>query len=306
MPRLIRRWALASLSAGLSLAALVACGAAAPQTPTASPTPTGPAVIPATDITPILATTQLRIGKQRVAFLLESSTQLVTTPMVRIATSHTGGNGEMATAPFREWPYGTRGSYATELSFDQPGKWLLKITSDGIDGTVGLTVNVTQTSVVADIGQLAPFSNTKTIASVNGDLSKLTSASQPDPSLYQKSIVDAIISGMPTVVVFASPAFCTSPTCGPEVDTVSKLSKAYQGEANFIHVEIYDNPDEIQGDLSKAKYSPYLDQWGIDKIPGYNNESWTFVIGRDGRITQRFEGYATYDEIQSALLQALS
>jgi hypothetical protein len=66
-------------------------------------------------------------------------------------------------------------------------------------------------------------------------------------------------------------------------------------------VEIYDNPDEIQGDLSKAQISQPLTDWGISLIPDWFNESWTFILRDDGRIAQRFEGFATFDELKAAL-----
>jgi len=75
----------------------------------------------------------------------------------------------------------------------------------------------------------------------------------------------------------------------------------HKGEANFIHVEIYDNPVEIQGDLSKARLADVVHEWGISEIPGWFNESWTFVLGADGRITHRFEGFATLEELEGAL-----
>jgi predicted transcriptional regulator len=118
-------------------------------------------------------------------------------------------------------------------------------------------------------------------------------------------VTEALFSGNPTVIVFAAPSFCTSPTCGPQVDTIVELKDAYLGEASFIHVEIYDNPDEIQGDLSRGVLSPFVNDWGLDSVPHYRNESWVFVLGRDGRITHRFEGYATFEELEVALLQVL-
>jgi hypothetical protein len=60
------------------------------------------------------------------------------------------------------------------------------------------------------------------------------------------------------VVVFASPAFCMSPTSRPQVDTIVDLKNAHAGAADFIHVEIYDNPHEILGDLTKAVFSPHI------------------------------------------------
>ncbi len=286
----------------IAVVALVAGAcAAAPPTPTATPTPAGP------EITPLLATTQLRVGTQRVAFVLDSTTALITAPEVEVRTSLSGTSlGETAVAPFHLWPFGTRGSYATELTFDQPGKWRLDVHVEDptFAGDASLELHVAERSSVRDIGELAPFSNTKTLRSEAGDFSRITTSSAPDPELYRTSVAEALISGRPSVIVFASPAFCTSPTCGPQVETVSELRSLHPADADFVHVEVYDNPQEIQGDLTRATYAPALAAWGIDAVPGYLNESWVFVLGSDGRIAARFEGYATLGELETALLAA--
>jgi hypothetical protein len=171
-------------------------------------------------------------------------------------------------------------------------------------GDATLVLEVAERSIVADVGELAPFSNTKTLRSEDGDLSRLTTSSRPDAELYRTTVAEALISGRPSLIVFASPAFCTSPTCGPQVETVSELRALLADVADFVHVEVYDNPHEIQGDLTLATYTPALGAWGIDSVPDYRNESWVFVLGSDGRITARFEGYASLGELEAALLAA--
>jgi len=284
----------------------IACGS---PTPTAVLTTTATqAGIDASSVIPVLATTVLRPGSQRVAFILEGPTGLITEAEVTV-TSHTSATPisviKAAPARFEKWPFGTRGSYVTQLTFDIPGDWVLKIDSAAIVGTISMPVQVAENSPVADIGSRPPFSNTKTIRSVTGNLSTLTSHVRQDLDLYQISVAESLFSGKPSVVVFASPAFCTSPTCGPQVDTIVELKDAHRDQADFIHVEIYDNPQEIQGDLSSGVISPHITAWGIDSIPNYRNESWVFILGQDGRITHRFQGYATFSEVEAALLETL-
>ena len=129
----------------------------------------------------------------------------------------------------------------------------------------------------------------------------LTTAYEPDAELYRVSVAEAVASGKLSVVVFATPAFCTSPTCGPQVDTVSELRVEHPDAANYIHVELYDNPQEIQGDLSRAELVAAADEWGFTRIPGWTNESWVFVLDGDGIVRQRFEGFATLAELKAAL-----
>ena len=71
-------------------------------------------------------------------------------------------------------------------------------------------------------------------------------------------------------------------------------------------MEIYDNPDEIQGDLSRATLSQPIKDWGISELPDWFNESWTFILNPEGRVTQRFEGFATLEELESALQSVLN
>jgi hypothetical protein len=309
-----RRAATASLAALLLLLLLqtAACGTASPPLPPGPPTPAQETWTAGGDqdgISPILATTLLRTGPQRVSFLLVSPTALVRAPEVTVTTTYLDGDGatgETRPAVFHLWPYGLRGSYSTRLNFDRPGNWRLDISVDEgeFTGQTYLTVQVAAESLVPDVGEVPPRSQTKTLEG-EGRLDTLTSAFMPDPDLYLVTIDQAIQDTKPGVIVFDTPSFCTSPTCGPQTETLAQLKEEYRGDANFIHVEIYDNPHEIQGDLDRARISPAVQEWGFDRIPGWFNESWTYVLDPQGRVHQRFEGYVTLEELEAALLEVL-
>ena len=303
-------------TAFLALAAVVtilavACGSAA----TVTPAPTTSLLTTFTrpnegEIIPILATTQLMVGTQRVSFLLATSQSLLKAPIASVSSTFLGEGqamGESKKAKFNLWPYGVRGAYTTELTFGQAGTWRLDIDVIGPDGPVqgNISLDVAERLTVPDIGAIPPLSANKTVHTVDS-LQKLTTDFTPDPDLYQMTIGEAVITGRPTVIVFATPAFCTSPTCGPQVDTLSELKELHIGEANFIHVELYDNPHEIQGDLTKAVFNDLVEEWGLSLIPHWFNESWTFILGTDGRIAHRFEGFVTLDELNRAFIESLS
>ena len=84
---------------------------------------------------------------------------------------------------------------------------------------------------------------------------------------------------------------------------MAELRAEHPDAANYIHVELYDNPDEIQGDLSRAELVPAADEWGFTRIPDWTNESWVFVLDGDGVVRQRFEGFATLSELEAALME---
>ena len=154
------------------------------------------------------------------------------------------------------------------MNFDRPGTWRLDILVDGedVEGKAEAILEVAAQGSVPSIGSISPLTRNKTLQSTES-LEKLTTDFAPDPDLYQITVEDAVATGKPTVIVFASPAFCTSSTCGPQTATLSELKTGHVGEANFIHVEIYDNPDEIQGDLSKGTLSQPVRDWGISDAP---------------------------------------
>ena len=289
-------------------------GAAPEPTDTPEESDTGSAVSSespqeALELNVILATTVLEVGAQRVAFLLATPTGLVkgdTDVSITPVYLPDDTAGSSVNTRFHQWPYGVRGAFAAEIAFDRPGLWRLDINAEGPDGGSGTAeIEVLEGSPVPFIGSVGPLSENKTLGSV-GAIELITTDYTPDLSLYEVTIREAVESPLPAVVVFASPAFCTTATCGPQVDAVSELRESYKGQAHFIHVEIYDNPDEIQGDLDRARIAPTVDEWGLTAIEHWFNESWTFVLGADGRVQDRFEGFATVAELEEALQAALN
>ena len=98
-------------------------------------------------------------------------------------------------------------------------------------------------------------------------------------------------------MVFASPAFCVNAVCGPQVETLSLLADKFATKADFIHVDLYENPEKVQGDLSTAVISKAVKEW---RLP--SNE-WTFIIDVNGTITARFQGFATFNELELELIK---
>ena len=255
----------------------------------------------------IFATADLAIGEHRVGFVLQSQQSLVRAPAATVVSrffaegDSQGQVRETALAVFRPWPYGTRGIYTTQLTFDAPGRWRMDISTldpDGSRRSAQLSFDVAETTEGPDVGSPAILSANKTVGDVE-KLSQLTTGSLQDSDLYQLTIADAVKTGLPTVVVMASPAFCTNAVCGPQVEVLQELKDKYKGQANFIHVDFYDNPDEIQGDLDRARLSPTVLEW---RLP---STEWSFIIDRNRNIAARFESFATFEELEQALQRVL-
>ena len=255
----------------------------------------------------ILGTPDVAVGTHRMAFVLQSEQSLVRAPYATVVSRHlpegdvVGRKVETAQAVFRPWPYEIRGSYTTQLTFDVAGKWQIDVTvmdRSGHSRLAQLSFQVGEVTKAPDVGVEAEPSENKTLADVE-DIGELTTGSLRDPDLYRTTIAEAIASGMPTVIVMASPAFCINAVCGPQVDVLQQLKEKYRERANFIHIDLYDNPDEIQGDLSRARISPTVLEW---RLP---SAEWSFVIDRDRKVAARFESFATVDELDQALERVL-
>lgn len=215
-------------------------------------------------------------------------------------------SGVVVTAPeptFRQWPVGG-GIFTTTVEYDSAGIWdfTANITlPDGTQNTADATTLVKEASATPGIGTAAPVIATKTGATPE-ELALITSDANPIPEMYAVSFDDALESGDPVVISFSTPAWCTSQTCGPQVTTIDQVRRNHIGEAAFIHVELFDNPDVMResGDPLLGVGAPAVEPWNLPSEP------WTFIIDGDGLIAAKFEAFTTADELGEALVALLA
>ncbi len=191
--------------------------------------------------------------------------------------------------------------YVAGVRFDRAGPWGVEVQVDqpGSAAMVARTrLDVREQPVAPGVGSAAPRSASKTLRSAPPE--ELSSALPIDPELYGLSIAEAIETGRPLVVAFATPAFCQSRTCGPQLHVIEHLKERYGAEVNFVHVEIYDKPQEAARDFRSARPSPTVTEW---RLP---SEPWVFVVDAQGRIAARFEGFVTVEELEPELRQVLA
>jgi len=181
------------------------------------------------------------------------------------------------------------GLYRAELDFEVTGTWMVDAKLGGRDiPTASFTVRPEPQA--AAIGQAGPPSVTPTGS--NSALKDITSDPSPDPRFYRLSVDEALQSGMPNVIIFATPAFCNSQACGPMVDQMKVLADS-RPEVNWVHVEVYEN---IQ-DPANLTFVPAITEWGLPTEP------WLFVTDANGIVRARFEGVVDPVEVVEALDQ---
>ena len=218
---------------------------------------------------------------------------------------------EPLTATFLSWPPegSGRGVFITTIDFDVPGEatasnpglWELQITAEATDGRrveAVTAVRVATEPSTPAIGALAPRSVTPT-ADQAPNLAHITSAFDPDPEFYRLSVHEALDEPKPLVVLFSTPAFCVSATCGPQLEILTQLKELYRVEVNFIHVEVFEDPHLIEGNRFNARHVPAVDEWGLPTEP------WTFIMDGDGLVRAKFEQFTPLEVLEAALKKVL-
>jgi hypothetical protein len=186
------------------------------------------------------------------------------------------------------------GFYVAEVELPSAGNWLAVALID-VNGqrAAGQGAIPVRPRVVGQVGTKARSGPTP-VATTPSALAKICTREPPCP-LHYISLDQALRSGKPTVLTFATPLLCSSRMCGPVVDEqMVAFEKIGRSKANFIHVEIYPQRDT-------NKPAPLFVQWG------FQSEPWLLVIDRAGTIRARLgEGPVVASEIETALQPLLS
>ncbi len=169
--------------------------------------------------------------------------------------------------------------YVTELDFPSEGEWRIAalIKDDGeLTATLLPSAVVGEFAAVPRAGDKAPSIHTPTVADAGGDLAEITTRVPPDT---QNRVDYADVLGeKPVVLLFATPQFCQSRVCGPVVDVAEQVKEAHGEEAEFIHMEIFNDNDPGKGVRPQVR---------AFHLP---SEPWLFVIDREGTIQTAIEG----------------
>jgi hypothetical protein len=138
------------------------------------------------------------------------------------------------------------------------------------------------------VGDKAISITTPTVASVAGDVESIDTRVPPAPQLHEEDFAK-VLGKKPAVLLFATPQLCQSKVCGPVVDVMAQVEATAPKDVAFIHMEIYND-----NDISKSTRP---------QVRAYNlqTEPWAFVVDRSGKITARFEGAFSPQELERAV-----
>jgi hypothetical protein len=260
---------------------------------------------PGDDVAVVAGTQSHEPGDVRVSFIvIDAEGQIVALPTARVWVAKA-----LDAVPFLETgaklerigvPGGAEADashiYVAHLRLSRPGTYWLLAEPEGAAAQVQALGNVvvSKEDSAPDVGDPAVASETPTLASTGGDLSKLTTQTSPEEALLRHSVAESLHAEAPFVVTFATPKFCSSRTCGPVVDVVEEVARRFEGsEVRFIHVEVFEGNDPARG------VNRWMREWKLETEP------WTFLVDRNGTIVERYEGVVSVHELEQAVSEKL-
>jgi hypothetical protein len=169
--------------------------------------------------------------------------------------------------------------YSTELNLPEAGEYRPAVMikeKGGFSQKLLPSINVGEFAKIPRPGDKAPRIETPTAKSVGGDLAELTTRVPPDTQ--NKVNYAEVLGKEPILLLFATPQFCQSRVCGPVVDVAQQAQHEFEGKANFIHMEIYNDNDPSKG------VRPQVREFHLPSEP------WLFAINREGVVSAAIEG----------------
>ncbi len=272
------------------LAALGAYAAACSKAPPKPTVKTLDGVVGTTQPTHqlVLVGTQVLSGRpERFAFGLFDPRTNMPLPNATARLSYATDKTAVANGPFQATYHGDglddRGVYETTITFPADGIYIAvaEITVDGVSSVSSFgQFRVGRAHTMPIVGDRAPSVATPTTKDKRG-VNPICTATPPC-SMHEISLDTALANGNPTLVVIASPAFCESRLCGPEVQIVDSVRRDATPTMNFIHIENY--RDSKAETIQRRILSPGAAAWKLEEEPVI------YGIGTDGVILEQALG----------------
>jgi hypothetical protein len=293
-----------------ALVVLAACGPATTPTRSGSAAPVASSASgrPQPSVLPAFVSSELAVGPNRFLFsFVDPVTNAhLGSPDRTASVAFTGPAGQAIprTPGTFVWAIqGVSGVYVAPVDFPAAGDWVADFTTAAAgkpEETIGFQFQVLEKKHVVVPGDKAPSVDTPTLTSVGGDVAKISTDPKPDKRFYETSIVGALAAHRPFVLIFATPKFCQTSTCGPTLDKLKPVAASHPG-VTFINVEPYKLADD------HGQLQPVLDAGGnLQTVPateayGLLSEPYVFIVGGDGIIKAAYELIFTPDEIDKEL-----
>ncbi len=178
--------------------------------------------------------------------------------------------------------------------FPNAGVYIAEIGVNGKTASAGLQVVAASSEPSPTTGQHVPDIATPTTTDLHGIPEALLCTHTPPCPLHNLSLDTALKAGKPIALLFATPKYCMTQTCGPTLDVLLRQMPPYAGKIQFIHLEIYPSaPDFSSATPPKTTY--VVDDFKL------TSEPILYLLSPDGTVHERIDGLVGDAEVKAAL-----
>lgn len=266
------------------------------------------------DVLPVVQSSLISVGPSRFLYnVLDTAYRQLAAPAVRSSIDfyalERDPDTPAASVEASYLPSGLgRGLYRAAVDFDCVGEWGAEVSIDLADGSTAserVRFRVHPAGSTPAIGAAAPRSDSPTAATLE-ELRLISTDTNPYPAAYDSTVAEAVTSGRPALIFFATPAFCQSGLCGPTVELVKSVAREHADELEFVTVEPY------QLHMTDNGLQPLLDEGGqLRPVPaavdyGIPAEPYLFVVDAAGNVFAKFEVVVGGEELRAAIEDVLA
>ena len=185
--------------------------------------------------------------------------------------------------------------FPLRTTLPEAGIYDLEVTIDG--QTILLPV---QAFAVDDVdiivpGAVFPSLTTPTLAEP-GPMNPLCTLFEGPCPFHEHSVDGVLAAGEPMAFLIATPLYCATSYCGPVLETLIESAGNFPS-IRAVHLEVYENPDEVEGDLldERLRLVSAFDELGLTFEPSL------FLVNRDGLLVDRIDNVFDRAELELAL-----
>lgn len=250
---------------------------------------------PAKPPTVVLGDISMTVTENRFPFLLRKGSQRYPDAETVTVRVHEGNQPAIWEGQAQQF-HDTEGPYYVVFpAITHAGLWNFDFDIEATDGSTFSTnqvVNVLETPLGLTVGDRAIPSESITAAGRDKLYGIITTDSTPNLAFYEMTVAQAVESGRPSIIVFATPELCTRSLCGPVLDSLDPIYDQFKDQFNFVHVETYD--------LETGKKVPAVVDWGLEENP------WFYLVDTNGVISYRCEGIFSAEELTPVIEKMLA
>ena len=135
---------------------------------------------------------------------------------------------------------------------------------------------------------------------------RISTDPNPYAAAYTATVGEAVTSGRPSIVFFATPAFCQTGYCGPTIELVKTVAREYEDRVAFVNVEPYELHETVDGLRPVLDADGRLQPVAAARDYGIPVEPYLFLVDARGDVFAKFEGIVGGDELRAAIEDVLA